>query len=66
LGEVEEGKKQDVEFVEARKNAAEAFPSLKESLDFVASAVHSFVQLPEVEAIALGGTTGRKWNSKAN
>jgi hypothetical protein len=53
-GEVEESKEYGIEFVEARKDAAEAFQSPKESLDFVASAVHSFVILPGVEAIAFG------------
>ena len=53
-GEVEEGKEYDIEFVEAREDAAEAFQSPEEPFNFVASPVHSLVILPGVEAIAFG------------
>ena len=37
--EVDEAGKHDVEFVEARENAAEPFEPAKESFDFIASAI---------------------------
>jgi hypothetical protein len=53
-GEVEESEKDDVEFIEAGEDAAEAFESAEEPLDLVALAVHGFVVLPGPQAIAFG------------
>ena len=52
--EVEESKECDIEFVESREDAAEAFQPPEESFDFVASPVQSLVILPGVKAIAFG------------
>src|SRR4051812_36666231 len=56
--EVEEGKKHDIEFIEAREEAAEAFETPEEPLDLVAPAVHGFVILPRRQTIALGRDHG--------
>lgn len=52
--ESEESKKDDDEFIEAGEDAAEAFESAEEPLDLVALAVHGFIVLPGLEAIAFG------------
>ena len=52
--EVEETQKDDVEFIEAREDAAEAFESAEEPFDLIALAVHGFVVLPGLQAIASG------------
>ncbi len=51
---MEEGKKDHIQFVEARKDAAEAFEPAKQPLDFVAPAVHGFVILPGLQALRAG------------
>ena len=55
---MEEGKKHDIEFIEAREEAAEAFETPEEPLDLVAPAVHGFVILPRRQTIALGRDHG--------
>ena len=50
--EVEESQKDDVEFIEAREDAAEAFESAEKPLDLIALAVHGFIILPGLQAIA--------------
>src|SRR3972149_8651422 len=52
--EVEESQKDDVEFIEAREDATKAFESAEEPLDLVAFAVHGFIVLPGLQAIASG------------
>ena len=51
---MEEAEKQQIEFVEARKDTTKAFESAEEPLDFVASAVHGLVVLPRLQ-----GTGGK-------
>lgn len=45
------GKRDDIEFVEARKDAAKTFESAEQELDFVAPTVHSFVVLTRLRPI---------------
>ena len=53
-GEVEESQEDDVEFIEAGEDAAEAFEPAEEPFDLVTLAVHGFVVLPGLQAIAFG------------
>src|SRR3990172_6227470 len=52
--EVKESQKDNVEFIEAREDAAEAFASAEEPLDLVALAVHGVIILPGIQAIVAG------------
>ena len=52
--EVEESQKDDVEFIEAGEDAAEAFEPAEEPLDLITLAVHGFIILPGTQAIAFG------------
>ena len=56
--EVEEREENDVEFVEAREDAAKALEPLEETFDLIAFAVQSFVILPGIQAIAFGPNHG--------
>jgi hypothetical protein len=58
-GEVEESEENDIEFIEAGEDSAEAFESAEESLDHVALAVQGLVVLPRLQAVVAGGVTGR-------
>ena len=51
---MEEGEKDQIEFVEARKDAAKTFEPAEQPLDFVAPAVHGFVVLPGLQAVRPG------------
>ena len=59
-GEVEESEEDDVEFIEAGEDAAETFESTEESLDLVAFAIHGFIVLPGLQAIAFGRNDGNE------
>ena len=50
-GEVEEAEEEDIEFLEAGEDSAEAFESPEEPLDFVAFLVESAVVLPGLDAV---------------
>lgn len=52
--EGEESEKNDVEFIEAGEDAAEAFESAEEPLHLVALAVHGLVVPPGLQAGAFG------------
>jgi len=54
-GEVEESEEDDIEFVEAREDAAEAFEPAEEPLDLVALAVQGLIVEPGMQAIAARG-----------
>ena len=56
---MDEGGEHDVELLEAREDAAEAF-DLGQALDLVAPAIEAAVVGPGVERMRLGGTTGVK------
>ncbi|MBI2817199.1 MAG: hypothetical protein HYX72_09695 [Acidobacteria bacterium] len=51
---MKESEEDDVEFIEAGEDAAEAFESAEEPFDLVALAVHSLIVLPRLQAIAFG------------
>ena len=51
--EVEEAEKEDIEFLEAGEDSAEAFESPEEPLDFVALLVESAVVFPGLDAVGL-------------
>src|SRR5208283_3413986 len=57
-GKVEEGEKDQIQFVEAGKDATKAFEPAEQPLDFVAPAVHGFVILPGLQAVMSG------WNHR--
>jgi hypothetical protein len=57
-GEVEEAEEEDIEFLEAREDSAEAFESPEKPLDFVALLVESEVVFPGLDAVGLWRTTG--------
>jgi hypothetical protein len=52
--EIDECEKDDVEFVEAGEDAAEAFEPAEEPGYLIASAIHGFVALPGIQSVALG------------
>ena len=52
--EIDECEKDDVEFVEAGEDTAEAFESAEEPFYLIASAIHGFVVLPGIQSVALG------------
>ena len=52
-GEVEEAEEEDIEFLEAGEDSAEAFESPEESLNFVALLVASAVVFPGLDAVGL-------------
>ena len=52
-GEVEEAEEEDIEFLEAGKDSAEAFESSEEPLDFIALLVESAVVFPGLDAVGL-------------
>ena len=52
-GEVEEAEEEDIEFLEAGEDSAEAFESPEESLDFVAFFVEGAVIFPRLDAVGL-------------
>ena len=51
---MDESGEHDVKFVEARKDAAEAFEPAEESLDLVATAIHRPIILPRGKSIGVG------------
>jgi len=57
--EIDKGDKHHVEFLESRENASKS-QSSQQSLDLVASLVHSAIIFPRIDSIALGGTTGNE------
>jgi len=59
--EVKKADEQNVEFLEAREDATEAFQSAEEPLDFIAFAVYGFVVLTWFQTVALG----RHYRNKA-
>jgi hypothetical protein len=56
-GEVEEAEEEDIEFLEAREDSAEAFESPEEPLDFIALFVESAVVSHGSMRLDFGGTT---------
>ena len=52
-GEVEEAEEEDIEFLEAGEDSAEAFEPPEEPLDFVALFVESAVVFPGLDAVGL-------------
>ena len=60
-GEGEKAEEEDIEFFEAGEDAAEALEPPEEPLDLIALAVHGFVVLPGLKAIAFG----RNYRNKA-
>ena len=57
---MDEGKVDDIEFVEAGEDAAEAFEPPEERLDLIVFAVDGLVVLPWFQAVALGRRHGNK------
>ncbi len=51
---IDECEKDDVEFVGAGEDAAEAFEPAEEPGYLIASAIHGFVVLPGIQSVALG------------
>ncbi len=64
-GEVEECKEDDIEFVEAREDAAKAFESAEEPFDLIALAVHGFVVLPRLQSIAFRRDNGNETEAQS-
>ena len=58
--EIDKGDKHHVEFLESRENASKSLQPSEQSLDLVASLVHSAIIFPRIDSIALGGTTGNE------
>ncbi len=66
---MDEGKEDDIEFVEAGEDAAEAFERPEERLDLIAFAVDGLVVLPWFHGsrrLHFGGATAIKPKSKAS
>ena len=63
---MDEGKVDDIEFVEAGEDAAEAFEPPEERLDLIVFAVDGLVVPPWFQAVALGRRHGNKAKSKAS
>jgi hypothetical protein len=51
---VEEAEKDQIEFVEAREDATQAFEPAEQALNFVTPAVHGFIVLPGLQPIRSG------------
>lgn len=57
---MKESEKDDIEFVEAREDAAEALETTEEPLDFVAPAIHGLVVLPRFQSVRSRWNNGDK------
>lgn len=55
---MDKGQEHHIEFLEAREDAAEAFKAAKQSLDFIAPAVHCTIVLPSGDAVLFGWDDG--------
>ena len=56
--EIDEGDKHDIQFVESREDATEAFESSEQSLHFVSTFVHFPIVFPWLKAIAFWRDNG--------
>src|SRR6476620_12374530 len=59
-GEIDEGDKHHVEFLESRENASKSLQPSEQSLDLVASLVHRTVVFPRIDSIAFGRNDGNE------
>jgi len=58
--EVDEGHEHDIEFFEAREDAAKAFEAAEQPLDLIAPLVHGAVVFPRCNSILLGWNHGNE------
>ena len=55
---MDKGQEHHIEFLETREDAPEPFEAAKQSLDFIASAVHGAIVFPSGEAVSFRGNNG--------